>query len=440
MATRKWGPNAADVAETQTLTVAGTWIAGEIITLTVGTKDIVITVGSDLTPADIAEIIQLTWSGGALKNDELRTTTGDLEGEFSEIEATWAAATSVVNLTGPVGVAVTIAEGTSSVSGTIVLAITQAATGKNFWGDAGNWDTVPLEDDVMEFKDTDVSVLYGMPTTIAGLNVQEWATFTGDIGLPAINPGSDSQTGASVPYTEYRTRYMPCGGGGEMGIGNGPSGGYRFISLNEADAPPTVTINKTGAQKFAAHAAVTLVGLAPPADPPSPNVVKIRGGVVGIENDKAYTPAASSTPDLHISGGATVFIGANCIPNEINNLNGTVSTETDVSEITQDGGTLTVNGDILVATTSVIRGGRFKFNGGSVTGDPLTISAPGILDLSENTNPLLVMTGNVKRVGNAEIKDPGGLIISGGAGINFVGSTSLANVDLGSADFTVDLE
>ena len=85
MGIKVWEPKAADIEEILEYTFAGTWLATETIDLKVGAyRLITVTVGSDVLPADVAEICRRAWVGEELKNDETRTSKGNLDGEYME--------------------------------------------------------------------------------------------------------------------------------------------------------------------------------------------------------------------------------------------------------------------------------------------------------------------------------------------------------------------
>jgi len=58
MATRRWLGRAEAVKQKSTVTVSGTWVTGETGTLTIGGADLVLTVGTTVTTADIATAIK----------------------------------------------------------------------------------------------------------------------------------------------------------------------------------------------------------------------------------------------------------------------------------------------------------------------------------------------------------------------------------------------
>lgn len=220
MATKTWTGNAHQVRQISTVTVANTWAAADTGTLTINGKDLVVTIGTggDATAA-VATSIKEAWMSATglagTTNGTYATTSnfgGQEHGEFAEVTATVSG--SVVTLTAntpgkPFTLAVTQA---TLGSGDLTLATPQAATGKHFWNNADNWDsgTVPADNDIVVFRDSDVSVKYGLPdSTDLEVTIQQWNSYTGEIGLPRINLDNPN-----LPYYEYRQRYVRLDDGG----------------------------------------------------------------------------------------------------------------------------------------------------------------------------------------------------------------------------------
>jgi hypothetical protein len=107
----RWTGDAVAIVQQDTITVGVTWIQGETITLTINGKDLVVTVGSSVTTANVATLLK-----EAINGDTLTDTTaacspkgtgytisapvggGPLIPEFAEVTAEVSAA--VVTVTG----------------------------------------------------------------------------------------------------------------------------------------------------------------------------------------------------------------------------------------------------------------------------------------------------------------------------------------------------
>lgn len=241
MATKTWIGNAHATRQITTITVAGTWLDTETATLTINTKDLVLTlVGNEATTA-VATALKEMWMAsrrldGTGSTDATSNAGGQEFGEFSEVTATVSG--SVVTLTANhPGVPFTVSVAESSAGGTLTPATPQAATGPWHWDNADNWDTgtVPANDDIVVFRDSNVSCLYGLPNASLEVTIQQHMTYTGEIGLHRIN-----RTDPSKPYNEYRQRYVrldDAGGGSDIAhrFGIGQAGiGSRLINVRHA--------------------------------------------------------------------------------------------------------------------------------------------------------------------------------------------------------------
>lgn len=232
MATVTWTGNAADVQQITTITVGGTWLSTETATLTVNGKDLTITLVGDEATTVVATALKEAWMSGTRldgtsSTDATSNVGGQQFGEFAEVTASVSG--SVVTLKGNTpGVPFVVTASETSTSGTLTPATAQACTGKHYWSNVDNWDTgaVPVDDDTVVFRDSDVSVRYGLPnSTDLECTIQQYQSYTGEIGLPLINRTS------TVPYYEYRQRYVRLDDGGgssdiqhRFGIGNTGTG------------------------------------------------------------------------------------------------------------------------------------------------------------------------------------------------------------------------
>lgn len=212
MATTYWTGNAHSVKQIDTVTVANTWAAADTVTLTINGKDLVITCGSTTTTtATVATAIKEAWmsstrlDGSSASSNATSNFGGQEFGEFREVTASVSG--SVVTLIGNEAgkpFTLTVTESTAG-SGTATKATSTAATGKHHWDNGDNWTggSAPANDDTVVFKDSNVSCLYGLPNGSKEVTIQQWMSYTGEVGLPAINVDD-----ASYPYYEYRQRYV----------------------------------------------------------------------------------------------------------------------------------------------------------------------------------------------------------------------------------------
>ncbi len=250
-----WTGNALDRKQINTITVANTWAAGDTATMTINGKDLVVTVGATGTStANVAIAIKEAWESvtrldGTATTDATSNAGGQEFGEFAEVAASVSG--SVVTLVANKGgrpFTLTVTEATVG-TGTATGAVATTATGKNHWNDADNWDTgsVPVNDDTVVFRDTNISCRYGLPNGSLEVTMQVWMSFTGEIGLPSINADNPAQ-----PYYEYRQRYVrldDAGGGTNIAhrFGLGKDGtGPTLINLKHSTLKCSPIVYNTG--------------------------------------------------------------------------------------------------------------------------------------------------------------------------------------------------
>jgi hypothetical protein len=327
-ATVRWTGAAQDVRQVSTITVAGTWATGDTATLTINNKSLTVTVGAATSTSNVADILARAVDAANATADlggtESRNFGGEEIPEFAEIDASDNGA--VLTLTSAVpGVPFTLTRSEATAGdGTLgaVTAVT-AATGKNWLSNAANYSggSIPVDNDVLVFDSGDVSVLYALDhfrTNNIDLEVIVYGTWTGQLGLPAVNVNE---------YREYRARYFQQRGGSKF---------FRVIG----DVPDETTAPLWVDFQDQAGASITLAGKrgeATPADPSVSiagahastltNVLAIERGNIEIEPSDAGTDATkyaafvnvlmgtptSTADDLSVTFGANArgqFFGA----------------------------------------------------------------------------------------------------------------------------------
>jgi hypothetical protein len=214
---------AAAVKQIDLITVSDTWTAADTVTLTMNTKDLVITIGADTATTQVAAAIRDAWNATSRLDSEGTTDAtsnfgGQEFGEYSEATAfidpdSLSVVRIIANKAG-VPFTLTVTEATAG-SGVATESTSQAATGPWHWNNIDNWSTgaVPVDDDIVVFKDQsgpNVGFKYGLPnSTDLEVTIQHWMSYTGQLGLPPINAENPSK-----PYPEYRQRYIRLDDGG----------------------------------------------------------------------------------------------------------------------------------------------------------------------------------------------------------------------------------
>lgn len=306
-----------------TITVAGTWASGDTVTISIGNKDLVITLGASASTvvADIATEIKnainaannsapgtgFTWSHG-----------GQQFREFTEVAATVLGAVVTVTATTagvPIGLVVT--EVTAG-DGTATEANATVATGPYHLNNADNYlgGVLPVDNDDLYFDTGAVSALYALTYFRANnidLNVYITGDWTGQLGLGPI------RTITAGDYAEYRQRYFQVRGGSKVfqvlpGVSGSTSQGALYVDLQD-QATCTVSI----LARRGAASSVPTVFLAGSDAASAINALVITAGTIYIEPDDAPTDASKYfwPSDLTIGTGASaasdviVYLGKN---------------------------------------------------------------------------------------------------------------------------------
>lgn len=215
MATKRWLGGAPARKQVTTITMGGTWLAAETLTVTCGNQDLILTVGSTVTTTQIAtELAKLlaatSVSGAALGTGYDGNYGGQEILQFQDFVAT--SNSNVVTLTGATaGLPFTVTASETSTSGTVSVSTTTAATGPNHADNADNWSggTLPANGDTMLFDTGAVAVKYGLTyfrTNTLSCPLTHTTDYTGQIGLPDENPAGYPE------YREKRLQILDAGG------------------------------------------------------------------------------------------------------------------------------------------------------------------------------------------------------------------------------------
>lgn len=388
MATLTWLGNAAAVKQIDTVTVANTWTAADTATLTINTKDLVVTIGADVTPAQVATAIRDAWNATSRLDSEGATDAtsnfgGQEFGEYSEVEASIDpdADTVVIFTAIQAGVPFTLAvTETTAGTGTATEATTQAATGKHHWNNGDNWSSgsAPASDDIVVFRDSDVSCLYGLPNATLEVTFNVYQSYTGSIGLPAINRSNQSKQ-----YAEYRQRYVrldDAGGGSNIAhrFGIGKDGtGSPLINLKHITLPCTVVVYNTGTPQIAGTKALNI------CCGNNTSTISILAGSVDFSTQDGTSAAfalatqtggdsrciegMNAASDVRVRGGAmllgdtsglsAIFVGPGVL-----RIEGQVGTIDDV--VVENGGTVDYASTATITSLTVTEGGVFDARSG----------------------------------------------------------------------------
>ena len=156
MAVKRWTGNAVKVVDQYSVTIANTWAAADTCTLSINGLDLVLTIGTDVTTADVANALNAAINASSkdsgLISDETRNIGGQEIRELTEVSSTVSG--SVVTVTANVAglpVIFTVSQTTAG-SGTATKAQTSTATGPNFFDNADHWyPSLPATTNLIRF-------------------------------------------------------------------------------------------------------------------------------------------------------------------------------------------------------------------------------------------------------------------------------------------------
>ena len=196
--------NAAATKQQHALTMTGTFVAGETITITMNSKTLVVTIGTLVTLTQVATTVKEAWQSSTFTDTTASCVPqggGTSIGEFSTMTATSSA--GVVTILGDTaGVPHTISSASdTSASGTATLTTIVTATGPKFADNVLNWldGSLPVSTDDIIINGP-FQMLYGFAAfsavVPASITIGERCGATTQIGLPFLN---------AAGYNEYRT-------------------------------------------------------------------------------------------------------------------------------------------------------------------------------------------------------------------------------------------
>lgn len=397
MATKTWRGGAAAVAQVTTITYSA-YTSGQTYTITCNQKSLSFTA----TASTLANVID-----GLVALLEAAT-----DAEWVEVSA--------VNSSGLVLTAVTAGKPftiTSTATGAITATVTEttAATGPNHFDEGANWEggTAPVAADDLVFADSSYSVMYGIVDT--GNNYGDItvdSTFTGEIGLPADNPGG---------YREYRPRFLKLGDGSgafAVTIGQGQGGQSSRILIDANAGTVTGAIYNTGNGLSNDIAVVIKNG-------DSSSEYDIYGGSVHLDCDTSASMAALRiTPD---NGSAAVLCDQGVACGAVTIAGGQLEIRGSATSITASAGAqVTVSNSAACGTVSVSDGANVRWNSTGNISTALFSYNRGLITFAGNSDSKTVAAATIYSGGS--ILDPHGCV-TWSAGVVMT-STTLEEVTL----------
>ena len=390
MPNNRWEPKARAVKDVKTVTIGGTYLTDDTISITINQKSMVVTLLAGLSNPGIATIIQQAWERLPFSAAQASVVpAGGKEdiAEFGELTATVSGA--IVTLTADKGgVPQTVSVSKVSASGTVTLASPTVATGPNFYDDTENWSlaTLPAAGEDIFVDNTAVSIQYGMDASAVALaSFTQAQNFLGDIGLPELNANG---------YLEHRPTYLQIDAATIL-LGNGPGTGSRRIKIDSGSTTANaVTVENTGAPAKQGLPAVFWKGTN------AGNTLEVHRGQVGIAVLGGET--ATLTSALLAGGNVEFGKGVGTIATLTNQI-ATVMLRSTVTAFTSAGGLVTILGDAAF-TTMDITGGAVDYRSSGTIG-ALTVGGPGgTLDCANDNSTRIISAATIE--GGGRINDP----------------------------------
>lgn len=399
MADIEWLGRAGAVAEVDTITIAGTWAQDDTVTITINGKDLVITIGTLVTTAQVATTVKEAFEGETLTDTAASVVPaggGPAFTEHSELTATVSG--SVVTLTADTaGVPWNVNSGMSVSNtgvGTATLANASAATGPNFADNADNWSTgaVPGAGDDVWLTNSAVSILYGLDQisgTLSSFNQD--ASYTGDVGLPKTNASG---------YPEFRLQYLAIDASA-VNVGRGDGSGSGRIKIDSGTVQTAVVVESTGSSPEIGLGAFIWKGTN------TANTVRVQGGSVSIAPFNGETANVDdptiAAGDVDFGGGVTFTAGA-----VFQIQSGSASIRSTIDTITNTGGTVTILQSAAITTLNCQGGTTIYKSSGTIT--TATVGGPrgAILDFSQDNSSRTATNATLKAGGT--ILDPLGTV------------------------------
>lgn len=381
MATKRWIGRAENISHIVTLTVGGTWVAGETATLTIGGAACKLTAGAAVTTSDIAAAIVAMVNGSAAIGTEQRTTLGSSLAQWSGIIATQSTNTVILtNTRAGVPFSVTIAE--TAAAGTVTQATTQQATGRNWLNNINNWSdgANPAAGDTIIFDDSDVSVLYGIDQiTDTMVETVFGPRFIGAFGLEEQNSGG---------YQNYLPTYVTWRST-VVRIGAGPSGfGSGLIKIDAGAVQTSIYVTQTAAavgsysvQWKGTHASNLVV-----VDGPASFAAAILPDETSVIATLRVGPSADVYIGRGVSGLGTVSVSGGVL----------VVDDDPITSLTQTGGEVTINGSGGVTTYTLVTGSGVYNSTGTIASLVIGGGSGASIDFASNGEAKAVTAMTIK--------------------------------------------
>lgn len=410
MATKQFVGRAAAVAQV-TKVIYSSIVATNTYSVTINGKTIS-TVATGTSLATLLDALIALW--GASAEPEHRGMVAAYHYDPSSV-------LDGLQLTGVnAGEPVTVTAAATTGSATVTDEV--AASGPNFWNLAANWSggTLPSAGDTLELIDSAVSIKYGLVDTNVYAAVKIYASFTGEVGLPATNVNG---------YPEYRTRHLTLGDGTgtvAVTIGEGVGNHSPAIRINMIDTATTLVVydGQTNQSSYP----IELFDLK------STSTAVVYGG--GVLFDDTTTGTIASLKVLSRVGSRTkprVKTTARVTATAVEAYGSGTEVELNGSGTTlvvRDSARVTARSAAAIATVTCSGRGIISWQSSGGIGTKLNVQADGTVDFSEHAGAKTVAACDLTKDG--VLRDPF-KVVTWTAGVVLQDGARLADVkaDLG---------
>jgi hypothetical protein len=363
-----------------TLTV-GTASTGTVTVTVGGRKSVIVTPSTTNTTTTAAEIAA--------------ACVACAEPEFREIA--WSSSGAVVTFTGPAdGAPVTVAKTDGGSNATTLNTSVVAPLSPHDLGDAANYsgNALPSGSDALVFESSAVDAKYNAAalTAITLASVTRRRSYTGRIGLPALNPAG---------YPEYRTAEVELDAPAILIEAADGDAAEQVRIKSVSSAAVTLTVQGTGSAAEVGSEAVQVRGL------PANSVLRASGGSVQVAALAGHTAALATVA----AQNATVWLGAGVTLGNGTLTNCTARVDATSTTLTMlEGGTCDVRGSAAVGNSGLkVYAGTVTWRSTGATGNSPLVGTGGAVDFSQAPNGVTV-GGTVALYAGSTWNDPAGKV------------------------------
>jgi hypothetical protein len=406
MATKVWLGAAVGIPTKQVLTIGGTWVSSDTVTITINNKSLTLTVGSTRTsvPNILSDIVAMI-QGDSVNGDEARSATGREVGEFTSFTAVSNAST-IVTIYGPKdGRSFTASVAKSSTSGTASFGSVTMGTGPNYFDNTANWSggSLPVDSDDILFDHRAAAGMYYAlaQTAITPASITFDIGFAQKIGLPDVN-----RVNQAAPFDEYLGRYLQLGTSGDaLNIQirvKCPS--CSRLRLDTGSSQATLVVSDTGARELSDFPVFDWKGTH------ASNEMTVAKGDVGVAFAEGDTSTLATLRMNFVNdrvNDARVTCGDGATLTTVTKAGGQLTSNSNVTTFTQSGGdTNFMSGRGTAATlgTATVRGGVLYYQSTGAIGTKIIVAGPGKVDFRKDNRARTIAAVHLYQ--GAEWQDP----------------------------------